>query len=88
MKVQILILFTLKSAIFFQFLTLNFQIFEIFPQKMLILTILSQRIGILDNFPLLKVKNMGKLSGSVGNFERKLGSYKDLKAKYTATLKV
>ena len=27
---------------------------------------------------------MGKLSGSVGNFERKLGSYKDLKAKYTA----
>ena len=70
---------------FFQFLTLNFQIFEIFPQKMLILTILSQRIGILDNFPLLKVKNMGKLSGSVGNFERKLGSYKDLKAKYTAT---
>ena len=58
---------------------------EIFPQKMLILTILSQRIGILDNFPLLKVKNMGKLSGSVGNFERKLGSYKDLKAKYTAT---
>lgn len=59
---------------------------KLFLQKMLILTILSQRIGILDNFPLLKVKNMGKLSGSVGNFERKLGSYKDLKAKYTATL--
>ena len=62
LEVQILILFTLESAIFFQFLTLNFQIFEIFPPRMLILTILSLKSAILDNFPLLKVKNMGKLS--------------------------
>ena len=47
---------------FFQFLTLNFQIFEIIPQKMLILTILSQKTAIFDNFPLLKEKDIGKLS--------------------------
>ena len=56
-KLQILILFTL----FFQLLPLNLQIFAIFfSQKMLILTIFSQKSAILKNFPILKVKNMGK----------------------------
>ena len=34
----------------------------------------------------MKVKNMGKLSGSVGNLSWR--AYKDLKAKYTATWKL
>ena len=46
-------IFTLKFA--------NFcNLYPIFPQKMPILTIFSQKSAILDNFLLLKVNNMGK----------------------------
>ena len=58
---QILILFTLKSAIF-QTFNPKFPKFLKFSQKMLILTILSQKTAIFDNFPLLKEKDIGKLS--------------------------
>ena len=46
---------------FFPILSPKFANFAIFLQKMLILTIFSQKSAILKNFPLLKVKNMGKV---------------------------
>ena len=55
---------TLKNANFdtfsIQFLPLNLKIFSMFTQKMLILTIFSKKSAVLNYFPLLKVKNMGK----------------------------
>ena len=43
-----------------QFLPLNLQIFAVYIQKSANFDIFSQISAILDNFPLLKVKNMGK----------------------------
>ena len=43
-----------------QLLPLNLQIFAIFPKKCYFWQFFSQKCAILDNFPLLKVKIMGK----------------------------
>ena len=78
-----MILFTL----FFQFLPLNLKIFAIFPQKMLILTIFSQRSAISKNFPLLKVKIWGKfftifsLTGENINFFYRIFTYGSVESK-------
>ena len=52
--------FTPKFAKFCNLYPKRCKFWQFFPQIMLILTISSQKSAILDNFPLLKVKNMGK----------------------------
>ena len=58
---QILIIFNAKSANFCNFSPKKCNFCQIFPKKVYILTIFPQKSANLDTFPLLKVKNRGKL---------------------------